>query len=236
MKETTATSTTAAKFVAYYRVSTRRQNLGLEAQQNTVANYCKVYGGSVVAEYSEKESAKASNMNNRTALQSAIAECKKQHAALIVAKLDRLSRDVEQTFHLFNSGIQIVVAEYPELDTIQLSIFSGFAQHEREMISARTKAALQAKKAKGAKLGSLNGKSNCFTAESAAVMRERNSAAARTNKNSIRAWNRIQQLMPECNAVKIAEILNIEGFDTPTGKGVWFPTQVRRLIARNTQA
>ena len=237
MKSTTQTPTTeSTKFVAYYRVSTKRQNLGLDAQQTMVANYINTYGGNIIAEHSEKESAKGSNISNRIELHTAIAECKKQHATLIVAKLDRLSRDVEQTFAIFNSGINIVVAEYPELDTLQLGIFATIAQHERELISKRTKAALAVKKSNGAKLGSLNGKSNSFTSESAKEMRQRHIDKSNSNPNNIRAWHRVSSLMNNHNAVEIAEILNAEQYTTPSGNGVWRDVQVRRLIKRYNNA
>jgi len=136
------------KYVAYYRVSTKKQGrsgLGLEAQVEIVKNHI---GGSaqMVAEYTEVESGKK---NNRQVLQTALKHCQSSGAILIIAKLDRLSRDVEFIFSLKNSKVDFICADIPDLNTLTLGIFATMAQYEREKISQRIVDALKAKKARG---------------------------------------------------------------------------------------
>lgn len=134
------------KYVAYYRVSTKRQNLGLDAQRNTVTNYINNIGGSLINSYEEKESGKC---DNRTELLNAIDYCKANKATLVIAKLDRLSRNVSFIFALKDAGINFYCCDIPECNTLTLGVFATIAQSERETISIRTKLALQAKKRKG---------------------------------------------------------------------------------------
>ena len=140
-------------FVTYYRVSTKKQGLsglGLEAQKNIVEQFAKAKG-KIIAEFTEIESGKK---RNRLELENAISFAKEHNAVLLIAKLDRLSRDVEFIFSLKNSGINFVCADMPEMNTLTIGIFAVMAQHEREMISKRTKDALAAKKKLGFSLGS----------------------------------------------------------------------------------
>jgi DNA invertase Pin-like site-specific DNA recombinase len=129
------------KYVAYYRVSTAKQGasgLGLEAQQYAVASFLK--GGKIAGEYVEVESGKK---NNRPQLLAAIAHARKIKATLVIAKLDRLSRNAAFIFTLKDSGIDFVCADMPDANTLTIGIFAVLAQHERELISSRTKAALR---------------------------------------------------------------------------------------------
>ena len=128
------------KYVAYYRVSTAKQGasgLGLEAQQYAVATFLK--GGTIAGEYVEVESGKK---NNRPQLLAAIAHARKLKATLVIAKLDRLSRNAAFIFTLKDSGVDFVCADMPDANTLTIGIFAVLAQHERELISSRTKAAL----------------------------------------------------------------------------------------------
>ncbi len=139
------------KYVAYYRVSTQQQGLGLEAQQATVKQFCD---GDIVASFTDIESGKRSD--NRPQLAKAIELCSKEQAVLIIAKLDRLSRNVEFIASLMNSKVQFKCCDMPEADSFTIHIFAAMAQREREMISQRTKAALKVLKDSGIKLGSPN--------------------------------------------------------------------------------
>ena len=139
------------KYVAYYRVSTAKQGisgLGIDAQKAAVATFLK--GADLLAEFVEVESGKK---NQRTELSRAIASAKAQGATLVIAKLDRLSRNAGFIFALRDSGVDFVCCDIPDANTLTVGIFAVIAQHERETISKRTKDALQAKKAKGEKLG-----------------------------------------------------------------------------------
>ena len=130
-------------YVAYYRVSTKRQGesgLGLEAQKQAVNLYAKT-NGCILKEFTEVESGKK---DNRPQLDMAIKECKQRNATLLIAKLDRLSRNVSFLFTLKQS-INFVCLDLPDLNTLTLGIFATMAQHERGLISKRTKSALQIK-------------------------------------------------------------------------------------------
>lgn len=145
--------TNEVKYVAYYRVSTAQQGrsgLGLEAQQGDVKRYCN---GNIIASFTDIESGKH---NNRPELLKAIELCKELNAVLIIAKLDRLSRNVEFIAKLMNSKIVFKCCDMPEADSFTIHIFAALAQREREMISSRTKSALKALKDRGIKLGSPN--------------------------------------------------------------------------------
>jgi DNA invertase Pin-like site-specific DNA recombinase len=139
------------QYVAYYRVSTKMQGqsgLGLQAQKAMVTQFVK--NDPILEEFTEVESGKK---DNRTQLLLAIAWAKQKGARLIIAKLDRLSRNASFIFMLRDSGVDFVCADMPDANTLTVGIFAVLAQHERELISARTKAALAAKKRAGAKLG-----------------------------------------------------------------------------------
>lgn len=144
-------------YIIYYRVSTKKQGrsgLGLSAQKTMCENYLNgIPNAKLIAEYTDIESGKD---NNRTQLTKAITECKKQSATLVIAKLDRLSREVEFIFNLRNSGVDFVCCDMPDFNTLTLGIFATIAQHERELISERTKKALAEKKKQGYKLGTPN--------------------------------------------------------------------------------
>jgi DNA invertase Pin-like site-specific DNA recombinase len=140
-------------FVAYYRVSTDRQGksgLGPEAQQNTVRDYLNGGNWNIAAEFTEVETGKR---NDRPQLERALATCRKHKAKLVIAKLDRLSRNLAFIATLMDSGIEFIAVDNPHANRLTLHILAAVAQHEREMIAVRTKAALQASKARGTRLG-----------------------------------------------------------------------------------
>src|ERR1700726_4432355 len=141
------------KFVAYFRVSTDRQGksgLGLEAQRKSVLDYLDGGRWKLVAEFTEIESGKRSD---RPELEKALAACKKHKAKLVIAKLDRLSRNLAFIATLMDSGVEFIAVDNPHANKLTIHILAAVAQHEREMISARTKAALQVAKKRGQRLG-----------------------------------------------------------------------------------
>lgn len=139
------------EYIAYIRTSTKTQNNGLEAQQNTIDNFISNYGGEVVSTYEEQVSGAK---NDRVELNKALAHCKRTGATLLVAKLDRLSRRVSFVASLMESNIKFKVAEMPDADEFMLHVHISCYSYERQMISKRTKQALAVLKNKGVKLGS----------------------------------------------------------------------------------
>jgi len=138
------------KIVPYRRVSTVKQGesgLGLEAQDKAIADYCRSNGCTPVATYTEVETAKKDEMENRPELVKAIAHAKRAKAILVIAKLDRLSRSVYVTAQLHKTGIEFVACDNPHANRMTIQILAVMAEHEALMISARTKGALAAYKA-----------------------------------------------------------------------------------------
>lgn len=141
------------KAIAYYRVSTERQGasgLGMEAQQESVSAFITKQGFQIIKVFTEIESG---NKNKRPQLLAALQQCKKEKATLIIAKLDRLGRNVAFIANLMESRVDFVAVDNPEAKPLILHILAAFAQHEREQISIRTKDALKAAKRRGVPLG-----------------------------------------------------------------------------------
>ena len=148
------------KYCAYYRVSTKKQGvsgLGIEAQIKICTDYVERQNGEIVTQFKDYESGKS---HTRKGLWDAISYCKENNTTLIIAKLDRLARDVEFTFKIVNTGIKIVFCDMPVVNSMILGVFASVAQYERELISQRTKEALQRKKSEGLILGRPKGKKN----------------------------------------------------------------------------
>ena len=146
------------KYAIYLRVSTRKQGaggLGMAAQKAMCEDFIKHSGGVCAAEFSDVESG---THRDRKGLAAAIEYCKRNACALVIAKLDRLARDVEFCFKVVNTGIEIHFCDMPTINTLLLGVFASVAQYERELCSQRTTAALSALKAKGEKLGASNEK------------------------------------------------------------------------------
>ena len=157
------------KFVSYLRVSTKRQGesgLGLEAQRRAVEDFLNGGNWQLVKEHVEVESGK--HDHNRPALHAALEACKVYGATLVIAKLDRLSRDAHFLLGLQKAGVKFVAADMPEANEMVVGIMALVAQAERRMISERTKAALQAAKARGVRLGNPTGRPPRATPESRA--------------------------------------------------------------------
>jgi DNA invertase Pin-like site-specific DNA recombinase len=201
------------KYVAYYRVSTQKQGvsgLGLEAQKASVANYVKD-GSSLVSEYTEVESGKN---NSRPQLALAIAQTKAQGATLLIAKLDRLSRNLSFIFTLRDTGVLFQAADMRDANTLTIGLIGTVAQHERETIAARTKAALQAKKARGEQLGNIAN----LTTTGRAKGRETQQYNAKTAKANVQAAELIRLYTDNGKTLReIAACLNSKGYTTRRG-------------------
>lgn len=223
------------RFVIYYRVSTARQEksgLGLEAQGETVTRFLESCGKGwdVVSVYRETESGKK---DDRPELAKAIRDCRLKGARLLVAKLDRLSRDLGFIADLQKSGIKFTVAEMPDATELTIHIYAAMAQHERKLISERTKNALQAAKAKGKKLGNPCLQRGEQIPGSGAPA---NANAARIEKADDFA-RQIAQIIKEQgdgSLRKIAKALNNAGYRTARGKE-WQATSVKRVLDRVTK-
>ena len=208
------------KVVAYYRVSTNDQNLGIEAQKSIVKQYCVLNSAEIISEYEEHESGKN---NKRVQLATALEETVKTGSYLIVAKIDRLTRVAYFGLQLCEK-YKIIFCDHPTMGTLEQSIYFGMAQQEREYISQRTKAALAALKSKGVKLGAPNAHFTNVQRSMALSRRKNNSRNKEANKKAFA----IVRIMTG-NWTDKAKFLNDNGFKTSKG-GIWRPQQVKRLV------
>ncbi len=215
------------RYVTYYRVSTERQGrsgLGLDAQKAAVADFLRSTDGSVNAEFVEVQSGKD---NNRPKLAEALKVCKLSRSTLLIAKLDRLSRNAAFLLTLQNAGVRFVACDMPDMNETVVGIMAVIAQSERKAISSRTKAALAAAKAKGVRLGNPHLKPG-----SKATARAASEAAAQVAK--VRA-EELRDIVADarskgCNTLQaVADHMNSLTFATPRG-GRWYPASVTRLL------
>lgn len=213
------------KYIAYYRVSTQRQGnsgLGLEAQRNTVVAF--IGDNMLLTEFTEIESGKN---NKRPKLQEAIKKAAEEKATLIIAKLDRLSRNVGFIFSLKDAGVDFIACDMPEANTMTLGILAVMAQQEREFISDRTKRALDVKKAQGYKLGTPQN----LTDKSREISLSLRTAKARNNENNRKAYALAKELKKQSVSLNsIAKELNSYGYRTSRGK-LFHAVQIQRLLA-----
>lgn len=212
-------------YVAYYRVSTQRQGisgLGLSAQRTSVNTY--LYNrGEITDEFTDIESGKK---NNRPELLKAIARCKQKGAVLLIAKLDRLTRNVAFIFTLRDSGVEFVCADMPEANTLTIGVMATMAQYEREVIGERTRKALAEKKRQGATLGTPRN----LTPEAILKSQQLRQVAARQDENNRRAATLARSLRQTGQSwTQIARTLNENGFRTRRGKA-FRVEQVQRVI------
>lgn len=216
------TTTTTPQNAIYLRVSTKQQNdsgLGLAGQRFAIQ-----YAGLSGTEFVEVESGKK---RHRAQLAAAVQHCRETGGTLIVAKLDRLARDVQFCFELKNSGIAIRALDVPEFNTLTVGIFATVAQFEAERISERTKAALAARRER---TGVAHGARN-LNPERRALGTAARIDAARNNQNNRRAASYAATLRGMgWSFAKIADHLNSAGFQSSTGK-LFAPTTVRRVLA-----
>ncbi|WP_180754654.1 recombinase family protein [Hymenobacter sp. DG01] len=215
------------KYIPYYRVSTLKQGqsgLGLEAQRAAVHSFA-AGGGQLGEEFVEVESGKK---NQRPQLAAAMAEARRVGGTLLIAKLDRLSRNAGFIFALRDSGVDFVCCDMPDANTLTVGLFAVIAQHERETISKRTRDALQAKKARGAQLGTPAN----LTTEAVAKGREVRQQNARTHQANRQAARLASLLQAQGHTLQqIAGELNESGYRTRRGKQ-FFPMSVQRLLQR----
>jgi DNA invertase Pin-like site-specific DNA recombinase len=220
------------KFIAYYRVSTDRQGrsgLGLEAQQEAVRNYLNGGNWSLVAEVVEVESGKR---NDRPKLAEALRLCRLHGATLIIAKLDRLARNVNFVSNLMESGVDFVAVDFPQANRLTVHILAAVAEHEAEAISSRTKAALQAAKARGVKLGGNRGNLPAVAKEGAKASAVARAGAAERRAADLMPLFRELQSEGVTSLRKIASALNARKIEAPCG-GKWSAVQVKRVLDRS---
>ena len=217
---------TRKAYVAYYRVSTdeqERSGLGLDAQRKAVIDFINGGAANLIAEFTEIESGKR---NDRPQLAEALKLCRKEKAVLVIAKLDRLARNVAFISNLMESGVDFQAVDMPDANRLTVHILAAVAEHEREMISQRTKAALQAAKARGVKLGSPDpgkgsaigvaankGKADRFAANVVPIIREIEASGVTSN-------------------LGIAKALNARGIPTARG-GQWYDSTVKNVLNRS---
>ncbi|CCQ72411.1 recombinase family protein [Magnetospira sp. QH-2] len=217
----------STKMVTYFRVSTDRQGrsgLGLDAQRQAVTTYLGNGQWEVVGEFVEVESGRN---NDRPRLADALAICRKKKATLVIAKLDRLSRNLAFTANLMEAGVDFVATDMPHANKTMLQMMAVFAEHEREMISKRTKEALAAAKQRGVKLGSPN---------------PRKGSTIGNAVKSARADQFATNIHPIIGEIQsagittlrgIAAALDARGICAPRG-GYWKPTSVRRVMLQKS--
>ena len=220
------------QIVSYLRVSTARQGasgLGLEAQREAVARFTEAGGHTLLSEYVEVESgAKAARPN----LAAALTSCRLHRATLVIAKLDRLARNMAFIANLMDGGVEFVACDMPHANRLTLHLLAAIAEHEREMISQRTKAALQAAKARGAKLGNPNGAIALLEGCREAASRSAAVRRARAAQHAARMLPLLEELKSRhLSNGSLAAALNERGVRTPSG-GYWYPEQVRRTLTR----
>jgi DNA invertase Pin-like site-specific DNA recombinase len=211
------------RFVAYYRVSTEKQGrsgLGLDAQREAVTSFLNGGRWELIAEFTETETGKGSNaLAKRPQLRAALEHARKHKATLVIAKLDRLARNVAFIAQLMEASVDFIAVDNPTVSRLTLHILAAVAEHEREMISERTKAALAAAKSRGTKLGA-NGAALAEANKQAAIARLADTAP------------RLAALRAEGLSVRrIAAVLNEEGVPSPGG-GAWHVANVHRALQR----
>ncbi|MHB8971261.1 MAG: recombinase family protein [Pirellulaceae bacterium] len=222
------------KLVPYYRVSTAKQarsGLGLEGQDATVQRFAVAHAATILKSYVEVETGKRSD---RPELAKAVAHARRSKATLVIAKLDRLARNVHFLSGLMEAGVKFVACDQPSANELTIHILAAVAQDEAKRISERTKAALDAYKARGGKLGASRPECRNLTAESAHKGAKSAGHAARRD-----ADDAYTDLYPIMRALRddgrslrsIAKYLNDEGYETRRGRS-WNHVQVRAVLKR----
>jgi DNA invertase Pin-like site-specific DNA recombinase len=213
------------QYVAYYRVSTDRQGqsgLGLDAQRAAVAKH--IGAAELVAEFTEVESGRK---NDRQQLAAALSAAKKAKSTLVIAKLDRLARNVHFISGLLESGVQFVCADMPEADRTFLQMMAVFAEWEARKISERTKSALAQLKLQGKVLGSPAPQIGSVAGTKVVIAKADNYAS--------RVGPIVREIITKSGATTMRDIaaaLEARGIQTPRGNTNWGPTQVSNLLSR----
>jgi DNA invertase Pin-like site-specific DNA recombinase len=220
---------TKPRYVAYYRVSTDRQGrsgLGLDAQRAAVAAFRSQSGGVLRAEFTEVQSGKD---DDRPQLREALKLCRLTNSTLLIAKLDRLSRNVAFLATLQQAGTKFVACDMPEANELVVHILAAVAQAERKAISERTKAALAAAKARGVRLG--NPRLRPGNAASAAIATKARITTANQRAGELREVIESAQQQGHITLRQLAHYLNDLGIASAHG-GQWHPNSVRRIQQR----
>lgn len=221
--------TTQQQFVTYYRVSTQRQGasgLGLEAQRQTVEQYLTRSSGAALASFTEVETGKGSNaLEKRPQLRLALETCKKTGATLLIAKLDRLARNVHFVSGLLETTVDFVAADMPNANKVMIQMYAVMSEWERDQISERTKAALAAAKARGVILGA-TGPTNLKNCND---QRQQKAREFRERLYPVLDGMATQGLSRRC----MVERLNELGIKAPMG-GAWSSGQVQRILSIKT--
>ena len=208
------------RLIAYARVSTARQGvsgLGLEAQQQVLSEYIVRTGGTLLGTFIEVESGRRSD---RPELMKALEACRRERATLVIAKLDRLARSVAFVANLMETGVEFVALDAPFANRLMVHILAAFAEHERREISARTKSALAAAKARGVTLGS-HGR----------VLAAQHQARALTFARKVRPQFEAARAAGAITLAEVAAILNERDVPSPEGAR-WHATSVSRVERR----
>ena len=219
------------QYIAYYRVSTIKQGqsgLGLEAQQSSVTGYLNSKSGELLAEYTEIQSGKKDE--NRPELQAALRQCRLSGATLLIAKIDRLSRNPAFLINLQDSSTNFVCVDMPEANNFTVGILACMAGYYRQQISDNTKAALKAAKAKGVKLGNprLDEFRNTDTTNARAA---KISKAKQRNADILSIIGEMRDSAGNALSLRdLTAMLNDAGYKTSRGKE-WHPTSVSRVLA-----
>jgi len=211
-------------FIAYYRVSTTRQGvsgLGLEAQRSAAESYALQSTASILREYTEVESGKRIS---RPQLQAAIAECRLTGATLLIAKLDRLARNVHFISGLLEANVNFIAADMPNADRFMLHIYAAMAEEEGRRISERTKSALASAKRRGTLLG-----------EAAKTPEQRNSTKADEFSRQLGPVIECLHYSQGLSFRMISEELNKRGVPSFRG-GVWHANTAYRLFRRHQRS
>ena len=230
------------KFIAYFRVSTKQQGasgLGLEAQRASVGDYARRNDGSIDAAFTEVESGKRAD---RPELAKAIAYARRAKATLVIAKLDRLARNVAFVSALMESGVEFVAVDNPTANRLTLHILAAVAEDEARRISERTTAALAAAKARGTLLGSAR-PGHWAGREDARLRGVKRAREASIVVRRAKALQAVADLLPEMqqrrqageSLATIAEAMNQAGQRTPRD-AAWNPIQVKRALDRAAEA
>ena len=222
------------KFVSYLRVSTQEQGkagLGLEAQRQAVVDYLNGRDWHLCGEFVEVESGKR---NNRPKLAEALALAKAEGATLVIAKLDRLARNVAFIANLLEAGVEVVACDMPTANKFMLHVMAAVAEQEAKAISDRTKAALAAAKARGTLLGwSMPSRQADQQKATQRSLETRQASAARHAQN-IMPLITAMQISGISTLAGIARELNSRGAKSPRG-GRWHASTIQRIITQNRQ-
>lgn len=219
------------KFISYIRVSTAgqgRSGLGLEAQQKAVTDYLNGGKWELIQEFKEVESGAR---RDRPEMKKALDLCRLTGATMIVAKLDRLARDAAFLLSLRDAGVDFVAADMPDANRMTVGIMAIIAEHERDAISARTKAALAAAKARGVRLGRPENLTPADAERGRMLGRSTTTTRAKTRSADLAPV--VHEIMAACRTSlrQVADALNERQIPTARGR-LWSPTQVARLLDR----